>query len=309
MSGHATVSADEVRAALTGPVPSLPTIFDRDGAIDVDGLRGFVDFVIAGGSHAVMLTYGDSLYSSLTDDEVAEVTRVVADQAKGRALVVAADRMWATPKEVAFAESCREVGADVLMVLPPDWAASCTVETLAAHYAAVAERIPVMVVTNYFLQRSDAFGLEVLQALADRVPNVTSVKDDVCGAFARKMGLRFGDRFALLSGGQKQNHLNALPYGCDGYLSTFMKFEPSIAHEYWAAVQTDRMHRAIAIVRDLDIPLFDCMMGFPGGFDAAVHGALELFGVAPRWRRPPYHSLTDAEMNRLRAFFVERGLL
>lgn len=309
MSRNATATADEIRAALTGPVPSLPTIFDRDGAIDFDGLRGFVDFVIDAGSQAVMLTYGDSLYSSLTDDEVAEVTCIVAEQTKDRALVVAADRMWATPKEVAFADYCCEVGADVLMVLPPDWAASCTVETLVAHYAAVAERIPVMVVTNYFLQRSDAFGLDVLQALADRVPNVTSVKDDVCGAFARKMGLRFGDRFALISGGQKQNHLNALPYGCDGYLSTFMKFAPSVAQEYWAAIQTDMMDRAMLIVRDLDIPLFDCMMTFPGGFDAAVHGALELFGVAPRWRRPPYHSLTDQEMDRLRAFFVERGLL
>ncbi len=34
------------------------------------------------------------------------------------------------------------------------------------------------------------------------------------------------------------------------------------------------------------------------------HGAQEVFGIAERWRRPPYLSLTDPEMERLRAFFA-----
>jgi hypothetical protein len=33
------------------------------------------------------------------------------------------------------------------------------------------------------------------------------------------------------------------------------------------------------------------------------HGSRELFGITGRWRRPPYHTLTDAEMDRLRAWF------
>ena len=35
-------------------------------------------------------------------------------------------------------------GADVLMVLPPDWDASTTPDMLAEHYGAVAAHIPVM---------------------------------------------------------------------------------------------------------------------------------------------------------------------
>lgn len=299
----------EIRAALTGPSASLPTPFCRDGSIDAASLRAFIDFVIAGGSKTVMLTNGDSLYSVLTDAEVAEVTRVVAEHTSGRALVVAADRQWATPKEIEFAEFARDVGADMLMVLPPDWAASCTVETLVEHYAAVAERIPVMVVTNYFMFRSNAFGLDVLTALADRVPGVMAVKDDVCGEFARKMGLAVHDRLAMFSGGQKQNHLNAMHYGCDGYLSTFMKFKPQIANDYWAAITSARYDEAQRIIGAYDMPLFEFISGFAGGFNAAIHGTLEVFGICKRWRRKPYHSLSDDEMARLTDYYRTNGLL
>lgn len=298
---------DHIRAALTGPVASVSTPFTRDGDIDWDALRAMVDFDIDGGSKTVLLTYGDSLYSLLTDDEVAEVTRVVAEQAAGRALVVAADRIWATPKELAFARFAREVGADVLMVLPPDWAQSCTRKTLVEHYSAVAREIPVMIVTNYLAARPMEFGLELLQALAG-VQGIVAVKDDVCGEFARRMGHLLYGELALLSGGQKQNHWNAHPHGCDGYLSTFLRFQPRIAHSYWAAVTAGDDTAAEAIIRDYDMPLFDYLLACEGGFDAAIHGLLELYGVAKRWRRNPYHSFTDAQMEELAAFMRTLGV-
>ena len=67
------ISREEVRAALTGPFPSLKVPFHRDGDIDYGGLRNVVDRAIAGGAKTALLTWGDSLYSLLTDDEVAEI--------------------------------------------------------------------------------------------------------------------------------------------------------------------------------------------------------------------------------------------
>ena len=305
----ATPDRQAFREPLTGPVASVQIPFHPDGRIDFDALRNYVDFVIAGGTKTLLLTYGDSLYTVLTEHEIAEVTRVVADHTKGRALVVAADGMWATPKELEFARFVRDVGADMLMVLPPDWAESCTVETVVEHYAAVTEVIPVMVVTNYFMFRAKDFGLNVLERLRDRVPGVVAVKDDVCGEFARKMGLLLYGELALISGGQKQNHLNALPYGCDGYLSTFIKFKPEVAQAYWRAIQADDLETAREIIADYDIPLFEFIHAFPGGFNACIHGALELFGIGPRWRRKPYYSLNDDEMTRLKGFFEEKQLI
>ena len=165
-----SITREEIRERLTGPVASVKTPFLPDGSIDFAGLRNFVDFVIAGGATTIIITVGDSLLTILTDQDIADLTKVVVEQTAGRAMVVAADRYFGTGQSVAFAKYVREIGADILMVLPPDWGYSCTVASLVEHFAAVAEQIPVMVVTNLFIPRGHAFGLEVLQRLREEVP-------------------------------------------------------------------------------------------------------------------------------------------
>ena len=300
-------SPQELRTLLTGPVMSVHTPFTRDGAIDYGSLRGLVDRGIDAGSTTMLLTYGDSLFSLLTDDEVAAVTRVVAEQTAGRAVVVAADRIWWTGKTVEFARYAREVGADVLMVLPPDWAGSCTADSFVAHYAAVAVEIPVMVVTNAF-SRSPAMGLEVLRRLRDETPGVIAIKDDLVGVFARKMAILLRGHWSIISGGQKQNHFDLIHYGCDGYLSTFVTFAPHVTQAYWQAVQTEDWVEAARIIREYDMPYFDYVLDVIGGFDAALHGTFEHFGLSQRWRRPPYHSLTDEQMEQLSQLFLDLKL-
>ncbi len=49
--------------------------------------------------------------------------------------------------------------------------------------------------------------------------------------------------------------------------------------------------------------------GLPGGFDAGIHGALELFGIAKRWRRATYYDLNETEMESLAGFFQDHRLL
>ena len=97
--------------------------------------------------------------------------------------------------------------------------------------------------------------------------------------------------------------------GVDGFLSTFITFKPEITWRYWNAVQANDMDTARAVIRDYDMPLFDYIAGVEGSFDAAIHGLLELYGIASRYRRPPYHSLTDAQMEDLAGFLKGKGLL
>lgn len=303
------ISLDEVRYALTGPVASVPTTFHEDGSIDFDGLRSFVDFTIAGGSRTMLLTYGDSLYSVLTDKEIGEVTKAVVEHTAGRAMVTAACGEWATPKAVEFARYAAGIGVDIQMLMPPNWAGSATVDTMVEHYRAVSEHIPVMMVTNLYGSWSRARAFEVFKRVMDEAPNVLAVKDDLCGDFARTLGILCHDRMALLSGGQKQNHLNQHPFGCDGYLSTFICFKPEVANSYWNAIVRNDIPAAVGIIRDYDMPYFDYVLGLTGGFDAGFHATLELFGIAKRWRRRPYYSLNDEEMAQLADFHRGIGIL
>jgi len=299
----------DLQQSLASPIPSIRTPFTRDGEIDVDALRKYVERCISNGAKALMLTYGDSLYSLLTDDEVARVTKTVVEQSGGRAAVIAADRMWWTGKTVEFAQYCRETGADILMVLPPDWAASGTAETLVEHYSAVARQMPVMMVTNYLAARGDAFGLELVERLYREAEGVVAAKDDVGERFGRKMTAMVCDRWTVVAGGQKQFHLYLAPYGCQGYLSSMIIYSPEITRQYWGAIQARDHARAAEIVRDLDMPFFEAIMKCRGGFDAGMHGLGELVGICERWRRPPYYSLNDAEMAELADSMRSIGVL
>jgi len=92
------------RAALTGPFASHVVFFNQDGSIDYKAMRRVIDFTIQGGSRTIMLTYGDGLYSLLSDREVGDMTKAVVDHTKGRAMVIAADRQWATEFSLNFNE-------------------------------------------------------------------------------------------------------------------------------------------------------------------------------------------------------------
>ena len=306
--GGRGLDAGYVRASLTGPMTSVHPVFARDGSLDLEGQARAIDHAIGAGSGTMLLTYGDSLHSILSDAEVGELLRAVIRITAGRAMVVAADRQWPTAIELAFAREAREAGADILMVLPPTWGGSVTVDSLVQHYRAVAAEIPAMIVTAAF-SANHAAGLETLRILVETEPRVVALKDDLVGEFARRVGSLCHPAWAVISGGQKQNHLDMHPYGCDGYMSTFLHFNPSVAHRYWAAISSGDLAGASAVIERYDRPYMDRILGMPGGFDAGFHATLEAAGTGTRWRRPPYHSLSDAEFDEFQAWLDDTGML
>lgn len=300
------IDRQRVNHSLSGPIASVSTPFDRDGNIDYAALRNIVECIVAADSGAILLTYGDSLYSILTDREIGEVTRVVTGQNAGRKLVVAAGNWW-TGESIRFAAHCKEIGVDVYMPLAPHWAGSSNAATLTEHFTAISRVIPVMVVTA--LAPGVGVPLAAIRTLVGQENAIVAVKDDIAGAYGRRLASIVAGKWAFLSGGRKENHLDALPYGADSYLSIYMRFAPHIAHRYWNAVQAGDIREAVSVIREYDIPFMDEVAAIGADFDAVIHGAMELFGVAPRYRRAPYCNLNDGQMEQLRVFFAARGLL
>ena len=169
--------------------------------------------------------------------------------------------------------------------------------------------IPIMFNSLFLNSRGATFALELVNRLCEEVPGVMAMKDDVGGELARKICLRTHDSWVTSAGGQKQNHMNLHPYGVDGYLSTFIKFKPEIAWQYWNAIQANDLEAARGVIRDYDIPLFEYLLGLEGGFNAGIYGILELRGLTTRYRRAPYHALTDLQMEKLTEFVRERKIL
>ncbi|HRE82381.1 MAG TPA: dihydrodipicolinate synthase family protein [Opitutaceae bacterium] len=298
---------DYFRQSLTGPISSISTPFDKSGAIDEKALRACVDFAVTEAkSGTILLTYGDSLYSVLTDRDVADVTRIVVEQTARRKMVVAAGCWW-TGESIRFAEYCRGLGADMFMPLPPNWAGSCSEQTLVDHFEQVSRVMPVMLVTAIGPGVSVPIG--TIRTLMERETQIVAIKDDICGPYGRRLAALNAGRWAFLSGGRKENHLDQLPYGKgpDSYLSLYMRFKPAVAHRYWEAITAGRIDEAVEIINRFDIPFMNFCATHGVHFDAVVHGAMELAGITQRWRRSPYSTLNDDKMEKLKSFFAEAG--
>ena len=299
---------DEVRSNLTGPLSSIMTPFTQDGSIDEDGLRTYIDRSIEGGSRSMILTAGDSQYFCLSDQEIAEVTRITVDHTAGRAMVISADRYYGTERAIEFARYSKEIGVDLYMALPPTWG-GCTAEDLAQHFVELGAIMPVMVVTAMFTGKSGAFALETLRIMLDRSDRVMAIKDDRGVPFAQQMGMECHDRCAIFAGGTKLLHLGMVPFGVDGYMSMYQSFNPEITDRYWQAVRSGDFKTASQICHQYDVALLDHLTTYDGGWNVAAHGLLEVYGIAERWKRKPYTSLDSAGMERLRDFLKGLGVL
>jgi len=300
------ITVEVVKKALTGPIASVSTPFKQDGSIDYKSLANIVEFIIEAGSGTVLLTHGDSLYSILTDDEIAEITRRVIKQTAGRAMTVAAGNWW-LGKSMEFAEYARVLGADMYMPLPPDWANSDSVENLVEYYTKISEIIPVMMVT---LIGKRPIPIEVIKTLLNEKNNITAIKDDKCGEYGKEVARTVNGRWAFLSGGRMKNHMDIMPYGVDGYLSVFMRFKPEIAHNYWNAIKSNDIKAAREIINKYDVPFMEELPAHLGlNFDAIIHASMEIFGVAERWRRSPYMNASDEQMAVIGEFLKRLSII
>lgn len=283
-------------------IPSISTPFLADGNVDFAMLEVMVEQYLDWGHEVLMLTAGDSNFACMSDEEIAEVTFAVLKQTGSRAAVIVADRYFATNAALEFAEETARRGAACYMALPPDWGASIMPDELIAHYRAIGKIIPVMAVTNIFIPRGAmGFGMTVCEKLLD-VPEVVAVKDDVCGVFGRNMYTMLAESKAMISGGQKQNHFDLAAYGSSGHLTTFGRFMPEVSRAYWKLYQAGDLTKAAEIIKQIDMPYFKLICGFRGGFNAGIYGSLELAGVAKRFRRAPYATISGEDMEKLQEF-------
>ena len=302
------LSADRVKCEMQEkmPVASVSTPFNKDGSIDHTGLRNIIDFIVEAGTGLVLLTYGDSLYSILTDRDISEVTRIVTEQVRKRALVVAATGMWWTGESIGFAGFCRETGVDILMSLPPNWADSCSIDTLKNHYTAISREMPVMLITSL---ANKALPIKVIDELLEEKNNIIAIKDDVCGGYGRKMASIINGRWAVLSGGLKENHLDIMPYGADSYLSVYMRFKPEISSKYWKSIKSGDITGAVDIINRFERPYFKMIEQVNSDFDSVIHASMEIVGLCKRWRRKPYKDLNDPQMEIVKDFLDNCRLL
>lgn len=294
-----------VREALSCPVPSITPQFYRSGEIDWRSLGNVIENCMAGGAKALLVTAGDSLLTILTDQETMELNRFVAKVANKKAMVIACSKFWCHRQMVEYAEICQQYGCDIVIPFYPDWAQSLDTDALTTCYREIGAIMPTMLLTN--LCNGRGIPLKILEVLTSD-DGIVALKDDMVAPYGKAALTRTREKFAFLQGGRASNYMDVAPFGADGYLSVYSRVYSAISSRFWAAYHNGDMKAAVELVERYDSAFFDMVNENGMHFSAAIQGMYEIAGLGQRWRRAPYSSLTDTQMQILYQFLAERGL-
>ena len=132
-----------------GVFPVAPTIFDERGNLDLDGQRRCVDFMIDAGSQGICILANFSEQFVLTDAEREIVMRAVLEHVAGRVPVIVTTTHFASSICAARSRQAEEMGAAMVMVMPPYHGATFRVAEpgIFEFFRVVSDavRIPVMI--------------------------------------------------------------------------------------------------------------------------------------------------------------------
>ena len=131
----------------TGIWPVAPTPFNPDGTLDLEGMKRVLDCMIDQGVDGICILANFSEQFLISDAERETLTRLCLEHVAGRAPVIVTISHYATPIVVERAQFAKDLGASIVMMMPPYHGALLkgTAEQTFEQFRAVGEvGIPIM---------------------------------------------------------------------------------------------------------------------------------------------------------------------
>jgi 5-dehydro-4-deoxyglucarate dehydratase len=298
------MSPTELRARLEGVIAFPITPFTAQLELDLPALRENVEFMLAGGIHALVAAGGTGELYSLTPDEHRQVVRTVVEVVRGRVPVIAGVGFGATMGRL-LARQAEEAGADGLLMLPPYYV-NADPEGLLEYYRHVAGATSLGV----FPYSRDwvTFTPASLRKLAE-IPNVIAYKDGQgdLRAFSR-LQHAVGDRLLWLGGVGDDMVAGYFAAGAKGFTSSVANYMPEVAVELFELAKAGNFQRVRELTAQKIQIFYDLRVSRRGYEVSIVKEAMELLGQKAGPVRPPLVNVAPQDRERLRAALDQAGL-
>ncbi len=128
--------------------PVAPTPFNEDGTLDLDGMKRVLDCLIDQGADGICVLANFSEQFLISDAERETLTRLSLEHVSGRVPMIVTISHFATQIAVERAQFAKDLGADIVMMMPPYHGALLkgNAQQTFEQFAAVGEvGIPIMV--------------------------------------------------------------------------------------------------------------------------------------------------------------------
>ena len=133
---------------IKGIIPPIITPMNDDESINAAELRNQVNRLIDGSVHALFPFGTNGEGYILNDQEKELVLKTVIEETNGRVPVYAGTGCISTKDTIRMSKMAESLGADVLSIITPSFAAASQNE-LYEHFKAVAEAVPNMPIVLY----------------------------------------------------------------------------------------------------------------------------------------------------------------
>ena len=169
------------KAVHRGVFPVVPTIFDADGALDPDGQRRCIDFMIDAGSHGLCLLANFSEQFVLADDERDQIMRMALDHVAGRVPVIVTTTHFSTRVCAERSRRAQQAGAAMVMIMPPYHGATIRVGEagIFEFYRTVSDAIDIPIMIQDAPVSGTALSAPFLARMAREIEHVAYFKIEV----------------------------------------------------------------------------------------------------------------------------------
>ena len=300
-----------------GIIPAIACPFTRDHRIDEPALRRLAAWLAAQPGVVAIMTNGHTgEVFSLRPEERAEVTRIVADELKGKTPVISSIVCEGVLDAREHARLAVAAGARGLDVMPPHhWLRfGCRPGHVRQYFDALAESGLDLIAHVYPAWTRASYSTATMAELA-RVQAVRAFKTgqrDMNKYAADIRAVKDADPSKAILTCHDEYLLASMVQGVDGALVGFATFIPGLINDLWQAVKSGDLKGAMRI-QDVITPLKDAVYGGgepTGEAHARMKMGMYLAGVIDDPTvRPPTEAPGDEEIEALRAALRAAGLL
>jgi len=170
-----------------GVFPVVPTIFHEDGALDLDGQKRAIDFMIDAGSEGLCILANFSEQFVLTDEDRERVMEAALRHVAGRVPVIVTTTHFATHVCAARSRRAQDLGAAMVMIMPPYHGATIRVGEAAIHefFRRVSDAISIPIMIQDAPVSGTILSTPFLARMAREIENVSYFKIEVPQAAAK----------------------------------------------------------------------------------------------------------------------------
>ena len=284
---------------IKGIIVPILTPMHEDETVNYEELVNQIERLIAAGVHGIFVFGTNGEGYILDEEEKAEIIRVAVKTVNGRVPVYAGTGCVSTRDTIRMSRKAKELGADVLSIITPSFAAASQ-EELIRHYETVANAVDMPILLyNIPARTGNALAPATVQKLS-QVANIVGAKDS-SGNFDNILQYiektRGGDKpFTVLSGNDSLILWTLLAGGqgaIAGCANVFPHTMVSI-YEKFIAGDLEGAHKAQDSIRPFrDIFKF-------GNPNTIVKTAVKELGYPVGLCRAPFNSLSPAGLDALR---------